>query len=475
MRLRRGERHKGEFAAGVRCDETWNRSGSGSVRAVSKRVPMRARVALIAALSLTAAGCGSRTAAWSLSGVVPSTSPAMSSSSSASLVAADLCVDPNPALPAPVSPPIPGANGKDGMASTWSLDGGQAIVAPAGNAHPRVDRQQALCTLLAAQDVSHADVLSGDSGFSLVLAKVTIADRLLASPADAGTDVGTEVGVQSPAPLSSFQSRLAWVGVIDPPFMSTCGGDGFAPTSPSPPLVPYQLLILDAATGSDGLIYETRYYSTCTGTPAFGPDVSTLTVNVSVPWLLLSRDPGGLFATVQATVTSCDVYAGGVNTSRAHVGELEFDVQRPITPCVSTHKTDQVVHAPTASDPLPLSLTHAPLGYRDVEPGDGPSTALNATALLCEQSEAQGQIVAAYYPTTIGDLLSAREGPPPGHPLVDSDATKFPASAQAAWCEVKSASGYTIDIVGPDGTHISPGITTSTTFIDMTNGPPTVP
>jgi hypothetical protein len=436
---------------------------------------MRTRLVLIAALSLMAAGCGSRTTASSLSGVVPavSLSPAVSQSSSApqSSSAADVCVDPNPAAPKPVSPEIPDANGTGGMASAWSLDGGQAVVAPAGDAHPGVDRQLALCTLLAAEDSSNFDVLDADSGFSLVLAKVTIADQILASP----QDVGGEVGAQSPPPLTPFHSRLAWVGVMDPPFMSTCGPDGFAVTSPSPPLVPYQLLILDAATGADGLIYQTRFYSTCTGTPAFGPDVSTLMVNESVPWRLLSRDPGGLFGTIEATVGSCDSYGGGANTSRAHAGELEFDVSRPVGQCGTPHGTVQTLHAPTASEPLPLSLTHAPLGYVDVAPDTGPGTPLDPTALLCEESVPEGQVVAAYYPTTIGDLLSAREGPPPGHPLVDSDATKFPASAAAAWCEVKSASGYAIDIVGPDGTQISGDITTSTTFTDMSNGPPTVP
>jgi hypothetical protein len=435
---------------------------------------MRTRVAWIAALSLMAVGCGSRTAASSLSPVVPSTlassAPAPTSTSSV----ADFCVDPNPVVPAPVSPAIPDTDGDGGMASAWSLDGGQAIVAPAGDAHPVIDRQRALCALLAAQDVSHSDVLSGDSGFSLVLANVTIADHLLASPADAGTDVGTEVGVQSPPPLTPFHSRLAWVGVIDPPFMSTCGGDGFAPTSPSPPLVPYQLLILDASTGADGLIYETRYYSTCTGTPAFGPFVSTLTVNVSVPWRLLSRDPGGLFGTIQASVKTCDSYNGGANTSSSPVGELEYDVSRPIIPCFGTHETDQIVYGPIVSDGLPRTLTHAALGFRDVEPG-GTSGMIDPSALLCEQSLRDGEDLAADYATTIGELLSAREGPPPGHPLVDGDANKFPASAPAAWCEVKSASGYAIDIVGPDGTHISNDITTSTTFINLANGPPTVP
>src|SRR5450631_2277521 len=228
---------------------------------------MRTRLALIAVLSLMAAGCGSGTAASSLSGVVPSTS-ILSTAASPSSSAADYCVDPNPTAPAPVTPAIPGANSDGGMASAWSLDGGQAIVAPAGNAHPAVDRQRALCTLLAAQDISHFDVLGADSGFSLALANVTIADQLLASP----IDVGGEVGVQSPPPLTPFHSRLAWVGVIDPPVMSTCGTDGFASTTPAPPLVPYQLLILDANTGAEGVVYAARSYSPCTGSPASGPD-----------------------------------------------------------------------------------------------------------------------------------------------------------------------------------------------------------
>jgi hypothetical protein len=356
------------------------------------------------------------------------------------------------------------------MSSAWSLDGGEATVAPAGDSHPAVDRQRALCTLLAAQDISHFDVLDGDFGFTLVLAKVTIADRLLASPEYGGM----EVGVQSPPPLTPFQSRLAWVGVINDPVMSTCGSDGFALTSPSPALVPYQLLILDAATGAEGVVYQARTYSPCTGSPAFGPEVSTLTVNASVPWRLLSRDPGGLFGTIAVTVTSCDSFGNGANTSGTHVGELEFDVSQPLAACGSPHETDQTVRGPTVSDPLPPTLTHAAVGYRDAAPDAGAGT-VDPAALLCEQSLHDGEIFAADYPTTIGELLSSRFGPPPGHLFVTSDATKFPASALAAWCEVKTAAGYAIDIVGPGGVHLSSDLSTSTTFIDLQNGPPAQP
>jgi hypothetical protein len=59
--------------------------------------------------------------------------------------------------------------------------------------------------------------------------------------------------------------------------------------------------------------------------------------------------------------------------------------------------------------------------------------------------------------------------------LVNNDATNFSASAPAAWCEAKSASGYAIDIVGPGGVHLSRDIFTSSTFVDLQNGPPTVP
>jgi hypothetical protein len=435
---------------------------------------MRARVTWIAALSLMAAGCASRTAVSSLSGVVRSTSLPSTSLASTSAAppssAADYCVDPNPVAPAPVTPAIPGANRDGGMASAWSLDGGQAIVAPAGNAHPAVDRQRALCTLLAAQDISHFDVLQDDSGFSLVLAKVTIADQLLASH----EDNRTSVGVQSPPPLTPFHARLAWVAVIDPPSMSTCGTDGFASTTPAPPLVPYQLLILDAETGAEGVVYGARSYNPCTGSPASGPEASTLTVEASVPWRLVSRDPSELSGTIAVTVTACDTFASGANTSSAHVGELEFDVWEPLAACGSPNEPHQTVRGPTVSDPLPLALTHAPVGYRDAEP-DAAAGTVDPAALLCEQSLRNGEIFAGDFPTTIGELLSLRAGLPPGHLLVNSDANKFPAAAQAAWCEAKSASGYAIDIVGPGGTHLSNDFMTSTGFIDLTDGPPAQP
>jgi hypothetical protein len=423
---------------------------------------MRAGLALAAATFLAIAGCASRTAAASRSsGVSPIASP----------VTSEFCVDPHPAAPRPVTPAIPNVGPDGGLASTWSLDSGQATVAPAGGAQPRVDRQQALCTLLAANDSNGFDVLDADSGFSLVLGKVTIADQVLATP----EPVPASAGMQQPPPPVPFHSRLAWIGVIDPPWMSTCGTIGFASSTPSPTLIPYQLLILDADTGADGLVYGARSYSPCTGSPASGPAVSALVVNVSVPWRLISRDPGGLFGTIAVSVTTCDNYAIGANTSSSQVGLVELNVWRPIDACGTAKEVDQIVRGPTVSDQLPLTLTHAPLGYRDTEPDSAPASSVSPDALLCEQSLRGNGVVAATFATTVSDLRSVHDGPPPGnYPFAKALASAAP-SAPAAWCETKTASGYTINAVGPDGSPLSGVAFTFSTFEDLSNGPPALP
>src|SRR5450432_2232025 len=102
---------------------------------------MRAGLAVASVAFLAVAGCASRTAVASRSsGVSPISSPTTTR----------LCVNPHPAAPKPVTPAVPNVGADGRLRATWSLDGGQATVAPAGGAQPKVDRQQALCTLLAA-------------------------------------------------------------------------------------------------------------------------------------------------------------------------------------------------------------------------------------------------------------------------------------------------------------------------------------
>jgi hypothetical protein len=388
------------------------------------------------------------------------------------------CVDPHPAVPPPVSPAVPGVQPNGELASVWTLDGGQLTVAPATGEQPVVDHAQALCTLLAALGINHFGVLDFGSGLTLLLGKVTIADQLVRSAVDVG---GAQVGVQPPPPPTPFHSRLSWVAVIDPAIPSSCPTTPPASSSPEasvvavPRIVPYQALVLDAMTAKDGIVYEARTNANCQPNLTFGPSVAALLVNVSVPWRLLSRDPGGLFGTIAVSVTACDSYGSGANSSRTQEGLVEFDVWRPIADCGAPTEKDQILRGPTVSDPLPMTLTHAAIGDVDVTPEAGPSREVAASSLLCEQAAQPAEPLAATYPTTVAQLRQLHGGPAPGiYPFAKS-LSSFAADAPAAWCEFKTAAGYTITAVSPNGSPLDGDTMTTPTFVDLQNGPPALP
>lgn len=386
------------------------------------------------------------------------------------------CVDPHPAAPAPVNPQVPGLSSSGALTTTWQLDGGQLTLAPPGNAAPAIDRARALCTLLAATDATNFPIIDGGGGLTLVLGKLTIADALVKAPA---ADNGDE-SVQAPPPLTPFRSRLAWVAVIDPPEISNCplaaSGLPEPHTSASPvaQVVPYQLLALDATTGADGIDYQARTNAPCAPGTLYGPGVGPLMVTASVPWTLVSRDPGGLFATISASVTTCDNYPEGANTSAAHIGVVELDVVRPIAACGTHLQHDQVLRGPTVADMLPATLIHAATGYVDTTPDNTPSESLPPQALLCEQA-ARTTVVAATYPTTVAELRLVRGGRPTGsYPFV-SQLASFDTSAPAAWCEYKASHGYEINAVDPNGVALTGVTITVPTFVDISAGPPPLP
>jgi hypothetical protein len=379
-----------------------------------------------------------------------------------------------------MTPAVPGLTAAGTLDAPWQLDGGTATLAPTAGAKPAIGRAQALCTLLAASEANNFPVVDDNgSGLTLVLGKLTISDALLRSP----RIVGGEVGTQTPPPPTRYQSRLVWVAVIDPELMSSCPAQPVATSSPSagqgvglasspaaPRLVPYQLLALDAESGTDGIDYEASADEPCTPDQDFGPSVGPLMVTASVPWHLISRDPGGLFATISISVSTCDSFGSGANTSRTDVGLVEFDVTRPIAPCGSQVQRQQILRGPTVADLLPTNLTHAMTGYVDVEPDQGPSE-----SILCEQA-AKGTAVAATLATTVSDLraVSAGESPPGAHPFTAQLASFAPTEA-AAWCEDKVASGYSVSAVNPDGNPLIGEVFRFPTFYDLSAGPPTTP
>jgi len=215
------------------------------------------------------------------------------------------CIDPDPITPRPVQPAVPGVSADGNIAESWSLD--DAItVEPAAGAAPVISRQRALCTLLAASDIRGSGLLGDD--LTLILGKVTVSDALVAAP--------------------------------DP----------------------------DATTGTDGLVYGARTNNPCGSGALDGPYVRPIVVTVSVPWRLISRDPGGLFGTIALAVRTCDdvsEYEGAYATAD---GVVEFDVSRPIASCGTSNESVQTLYGPAAGDRLATTLTHAATGFVDFAP-----------------------------------------------------------------------------------------------------------
>ncbi len=241
-------------------------------------------------------------------------------------------------------------------------------VAPAAGATPIISRERALCMLLAAEDIRGSGLLGDD--LTLILAKVTVSDALLASP------VPFDEGPQ----LTAFHSRLAWVAVVDPPIWAACpmtpppvssasaDVDGSPMASSPPVVVPYQLVVLDALTGTDGLVYGARTNNPCGSGALDGPDVRSLVALVSVPWRLISRDPSGLFDTIALAVRTCDNVAENEGAYATATGVVEFDVTRPIARCGTRLESDQALHGPAEDTRPATTLTHAPTGFVDSTP-----------------------------------------------------------------------------------------------------------
>jgi hypothetical protein len=123
-------------------------------------------------------------------------------------------------------------------------------------------------------DIRGSGLLGDD--LTLIFGKVTVSDPLLAAR------LPIDPGLPAPTP---FHSRLAWVAVVDPPIMAACpttpppvgssssSSDGAASSSVSSPpvVVPYQLVVLDALTGTDGLVYGARTNNPCGSGALDGP------------------------------------------------------------------------------------------------------------------------------------------------------------------------------------------------------------
>ncbi|MDQ1457800.1 MAG: hypothetical protein QOH28_3420 [Actinomycetota bacterium] len=303
--------------------------------------------------TLTTGGRGSSVA------VSPSTAPALAD-----------CV--LPALPQPgagttpndlAGPAVSALKGGPVLAP-FSLDGGKFSVSPplAGDA-PVVTAQQAECAALASIDPSGSSSplgLATDYGGAAVgYGQVTIAPELIAHPAPnlmGQTNQNTKPSIPRPRP---YQHRLAWLVVVKNVLIFHGPSGGVSIPKPGPEQYGYLVFVVDAQTGSDALMYAESQ-------PGPGgmiaAAVSVPVEQISVPWTLVSRSPGGYRGTVEASVLPCDGYPKpvSVEATRAAVGVV---VQRPFgASCGAAVQVTLPLIAATVTSDLPVDIAHDPLG-----------------------------------------------------------------------------------------------------------------
>jgi hypothetical protein len=169
--------------------------------------------------------------------------------------------------------------------------------------------------------------------------------------------------------LPRYERRAAWVA-----FAAASGSVRVA--SSNTPQPSFEVIVLDADTGDDVLVYESAGLGICGGpvgcTPAVhGPSVSAASEIVSIPWTAAGERPdpyeaGRVDWLISYTLPRCaavfdspGVYYAG---SAAGPATLYVDVEIPMVPtrsCSAAHTTTSVFGPETG--PI-SSVRHAPVG-----------------------------------------------------------------------------------------------------------------
>lgn len=133
--------------------------------------------------------------------------------------------------------------------------------------------------------------------------------------------------------------------------------------------------MVDAATGTAGLVYTARTNEPCFGT-LVGPTVSGLSERVSVAWTFVKRLPDPRAAEITYYPRRCDAplpadYGAvgrlqpGVLLDRDQPNLGRVTVARVITSCGRAAPMSVPLISATRAEPLPSELVHAPVGAED--------------------------------------------------------------------------------------------------------------
>ena len=319
------------------------------------------RLVVIALGCALLAGCASTTPKEG----IPSTGSTLAPES-----ALTQCVSPQAARPKPVDAPVSANFAGDRVTTAISLDGGKFRATPASSStRPVITADLALCNELAAA-TNQNSTMSGaaqEAGFSFGLALVTIEvpvrNRFVAS----GSAV-TQPNNPTPA---GYRKRLAWIGVGAPAVIASCPKMTNPPTSaPAGTRLPgYQIVVIDAQTGADGVLYSAAANNICGFPGDSGPSAQPAWQFASAPWTLVQRLPDGRSADITYQRRSCDGTISGtvdgkptVLSDRTHVGLVSVEIQRAFEQCGTPIPNPARLRGPLPTSALPAKLIHAPVG-----------------------------------------------------------------------------------------------------------------
>jgi len=286
------------------------------------------------------------------------------------------CVESTPATPNPIDTSLAHDFAAARVQAAVVLDDGVFRADPAPHdAAPRISAAVALCNLLAAATASNSSVLEAadQDGMSFGLGVVTVADSMLRT----GTRTYLVGGEQRAASLQPYHHRLAWIAVIKPDLPAACPSRTPA-TNPAPKALPgYQILAIDANTGTAGIVYSAKTNAPC-NLPGYQPaSVAPAAEFVSLPWTLIKRGPGPQSASITYQPRPCDIpdratFAGtgqpAAFADRDNPARVTIVRQRILTSCGPAATVPLLLRSSDLNTNLPEHLIHTPAGAEDVPP-----------------------------------------------------------------------------------------------------------
>jgi hypothetical protein len=346
----------------------------------------------------------------------------------------------------------------------FSLDGGDLVVKPPRRAEePLLSANQAICGAMNSTGLLSATVTQG---VAVGYGEVSVARKFF--PAITSLPYKGYVAAQNPT-VSSFHDRLAWVVVVHT-YPLTLGCLSFRKrvrVAPQASDHGYKVFLVDARTGTDALVYTEGGPDGCNDGLRNPPMVGAVEESVSVPWTLVSRDPGGYSGTISATVLPCDKFpslvlvdSGGPN--------VVVPVTRPFgPPCGPPEEVPISLHAALVNTDLPAVIGHDPVGLTNLlslqvstPPGTAPTTTTSTTAapLVNVDASTNGETLEL----TVGQVVTI---PPLPGTLAGLAVSSDPAvlgpltsSPQPMVAELRAWKAGTALITVPQSACIHPGL-----------------